>query len=219
MRILKVVFLGALAWSASAGVGMACPATPTTSPGWTVQAFALRDPAVVRGGGMFGGNVLDAGTMATMPRRFQGLPGIRPGSDPVNVVMVGQFVACQEGDYNFNLTIEAGRTFGDFNEWGGLHCWADLRQENQVLFSIAEGSRDVPVNLQAGIQRTWSGRVRLGVGVHPLRLRLACAPAAGSETVFAQSRFSENAGFNLRVMGPGDRAPRAFRADEVFQPN
>jgi hypothetical protein len=219
MQILKVVLLGALALGASAGVSMACPASPGTSPGWTVQAFALRDQAVVRGGGMFGGDVLDAGTMDRMPRRFQGLAGIRPGSDPVNVVMGGQFVACQDGDYNFTLTIEAGRTFGDSNEWSGLHCWADLRQGNQLLFSIAQGGRGQPENFQPGVQRTWSGRVRLGVGVHPLRLRLACAPAAGSETVYAQNRFSENTGFDLRVMGPSDRGPRSFTANEIFQLN
>jgi hypothetical protein len=159
---------------------------------------------------------MDSGSFASMPRRFAGLPGIRPGNKPVQLIVEGTFRACAAGPHTFSLMVEAGRQFGEINEWGGYACWGEMLQGNTQLFSISEG-QDLPVIFAATAQRSWSGSVTLDEGLHPLRLRIACGAAGGRGWIYDQSRYSEDGGFNLRVTTPSDRSPRAFRRDEVFQ--
>lgn len=210
-----------LPWVAAFLLGMtisaqACPAAPDSPRGWAVSVYGLKDTGA-RAGSMMGGNVLEAGSFTTMPRRFAGLPGIRPGNEPVQLVIEGQFRACTAGSYAFSLMIEAGRQFGESNEWGGYACWGELHQANNKLFSVTEGM-DLPTIFSPQTQRLWSGTVTLTEGLHPLRLRLACGAAGGRGWIYNQSQYSQDGAFNLRVIAPGERGPRAFRPDEIYQP-
>jgi hypothetical protein len=178
----------------------------------------LRDDAVIRGSGLFRPAPLDVGELTRLPHKFAGLPGINNGSATVNLVIEGQFRACQAGRYSFIVVVEPGKQFGDQYDYGPLACWGDLRQGGSVLFNLS-GAADTPTHFLRDASQSFSGGTNLTEGIHPLRLRLACGIAGGSAWVYNQMRKTSDTGFDIRVMGPGDRAPRAFRADEVFQPN
>ena len=156
----------------------ACPSAPRSAPGWEVRAYGLKDLGA-RGNSLMGGNVLEAGSFTTMPRRFAGLPGIRPAAEPVQLVFESQFRACTAGTYSFSLVIQAGQKFGESQE-SDYACWGDMFQGTTKLFSVTEGL-DLPAIFPAGPggQLSWSGTVSLTEGLHPLRVRLACGSAGG----------------------------------------
>jgi hypothetical protein len=133
--------------------------------------------------------------------------------------METQFRACTAGTYTFSLVIEEGKKFGEANEFGGYACWGEMFQGNNKLFSVTEGL-DLPSIFPngPGAQLRRSGVVTLSEGVHTLRVRLACGAAGGRGWIYDQSQYSQDGAFDIRVMAPGDRGPRAFRSDEVFQP-
>ena len=42
--------------------------------------------------------------------------------------------------------------------------------------------------------------------------------AGGRGWIYDQNQYSQDGAFSIRVMAPGDRGPRAFRNDEIYQP-
>lgn len=194
-----------------------CPdPLPNATPGWYGETY----PWTAKWDQMISDPPSQAFMVRGFPLRFSELPGASEWSNMQRLRLRGHYQVCVDGNYEFNLFIQAG---APTRLGHGLRCHGGLKVAGAKAFTVTDYPQErrfphatIPFNST----RPFSGTMALNVGWVPLELSLYCAitlDAVTQENGLYNPLPSEltSTPFQLQVRGPGDFAPRALRPGEV----